>query len=252
MALPPSVKRRVRRVVNGARIAKAVVRPVAIPAGALDCVLARNTYGVYCVPRASSHRPAAQTVLQSRVWEPDTLVLMRAIPGDVVHAGTFFGDFLPALASSRTGMVWAFEPNRESYRCAHITADLNDLQNVTLTHAALSGVPGVGTLGISNQHGIPSGGGSRLTVNPLDGVSVEPVPLVTVDELVPEDRDVGVLELDVEGHEEQALSGALRTIERCRPILILEQLPDQGWLQEHLPGYRVTDMVNGNTVLERS
>jgi FkbM family methyltransferase len=225
---------------------------VPVPAGALDCVIARNTYGMYCVPRATRHRPACRAVLQSRVWEPETLNLMRGVAGDVVHAGTFFGDFLPALATSRAGTVWAFEPNRESYRCAHITVDLNELQNVTLRHGALSGEPGVGSLATTNPAGRLSGGGSRLTVNPLDGVSVEPVPLVTVDEVVPESRDVGLVELDVEGHEQQALLGALRTIERCRPILILESLPAEDWLREHLPDYQVTDVVNGNKVLRQS
>ena len=76
------------------------------------------------------------------------------------------------------------------------------------------------------------------------------MPLVTVDEAVPTDRHVGVLELDVEGHEQQALAGAMRTIERCRPLLILEDLPGEGWLEEHLPHYRVTSMVNSNKVLE--
>ena len=58
-------------------------------------------------------------ILDARVWEPDTLDLARGVDpaGDVVHAGTFFGDFIPALARSRApgALVWAFEPNRESY-----------------------------------------------------------------------------------------------------------------------------------------
>jgi FkbM family methyltransferase len=234
------------------RIAKAAARPVPLPPGALDCMLARNRYGAYCVPRSSRHRPAAQAVLQQRVWEAETLELMRSIPGDVVHAGTFFGDFLPALAGSRDGTVWAFEPNRTSYRCARITAELNGLENVTLTHAALSDAPGQASLATSDRHGVSYGGGSRLFSGSADGRLHETVPLLTVDEAVPADRHIGVLELDVEGHEQQALAGALRTIERCSPLLILEDLPAEGWLQEHLPHYRRTAMVNGNKVLEAS
>jgi FkbM family methyltransferase len=248
--VPRPVKRRARRVINSARIAKTVVRPPPLPKGALDCVLARNEYGVYCVPRASRRRPAAQAVLQGQVWEKATVDLMRGTPGDVVHAGTFFGDFLPALASGRADAIWAFEPNSESYRCAKITVALNDLQ-VTLTPAALGKASGVGTLATTNSQGRPSGGGSRLISNASDGVRTETVALVTVDEVVPEDRVVGVLQLDVEGQEQQALLGALRTVQRCRPLLILEHLPERDWLEEHLPGYRLAGSLDGNAVLQR-
>lgn len=185
------------------------------------------------------------------MWEPDTLSLIRSAPGDVVHAGTFFGDFLPALASARDGIVWAFEPNRENYRCARITADLNALENVTLTHAALSDTPGEAVLTTSDRHGRPSGGGSRLISGAPDGRGHETVPVVTIDEAVPSDRQVGVLRLDVEAHEQQALLGAMLTIKRCRPLLILESLPARVWMEEHLPDYgAATDLPFGNKVLK--
>ena len=174
---------------------------------------------------------------------------MRRTQGDVVHAGTFFGDFLPALAM-RDGMVWAFEPNRESYRCAQITTALNDLRNVRLTHAALSEAAGEAVLAISNRRGLSYGGGSRLISGSSDGLGTETVPLVTIDEAVPSDRLVGLLQLDVEGHEQRALLGAMLTIQRCRPLIILESLPPQAWLSQHLGTYRVTGVVSGNTVLE--
>jgi FkbM family methyltransferase len=180
---------------------------------------------------------------------------MRSVPGDVVHAGTFFGDFLPALGSSGEGLVWAFEPNRESYRCARITTELNALENVRLTHAALSDTPGEASLITSDREGRASGGGSRLASGAADGRGheTEAVPLLTVDEVVPPGRQVGVVQLDVEGHEQQALLGAMLTIERCRPLLILETVPARDWMEAHLPAYnRATVLAFGNTVLEAS
>ncbi len=243
------VRRPLRRGLGRLRIAKAALAPAPLPARTLDCSFARNEYGTYCVPRSARHRPEAQAILQSRVWEADTLRFMRGIPGDVIHAGAFFGDFLPALAA-REGMVWAFEPNRESFRCAQITALLNDLQNVTLVNAALSDRSGEATLVTGDRLGRAAGSSSWLRAEAPAGRSHETVALLTIDETVPGDRQVGVLGLDVEGHEEQALAGALQTIERCRPLLILETLPSQEWLAEHLPAYRVTRTVNVNKVLE--
>ena len=83
----------------------------------------------------------------------------------------------------------------------------------------------------------------------------EAVQVVTVDESVSPDRNVSILQLDVEGHEKEALAGALGTIERSRPLLILEVLPgsqllDSGWFSQHILGlgYRKIDEVHGNSV----
>lgn len=230
---------------------------IKLPAGAPACILASNEHGVYCVPRSSLHRPVAQTILQARVWEPETLDLLRATDptGDVVHAGTYFGDFLPALARSRGAgaLVWAFEPSRENYACAQITTTLNELENVVLTNAGLDAESGSASLAISNRVGLPLGGASRVIRNSSRARwwDSEKVDLVTVDETVGSDRQVTVLQLDVEGHEQQALAGAMRTIARCRPLIVLETVPDAGWVAANLAplGYQARGWVNANAVM---
>jgi FkbM family methyltransferase len=220
-------------------------------------VVANNQYGVYCIPRAASHRPVAQTVLQSRVWEADTLELIRGADrdGDIVHAGTFFGDFIPALARSRRNgaIVWAFEPGRENYRCAQITTMLNDLHNVVLANAALDCKSGSAFLQTSNADGVALGGESRITVN-VDGVGGgqgEEVQLAAIDEAVASDRRVAVIQLDVEGHEQRALAGAMHTIDRCRPLIVVETLPDAAWVAEELEplGYELDGSIDLNFVI---
>ena len=98
-------------------------------------------------------------------WERETVDLLRTSrpSGDIVHAGTFSGDFLPSLARSRTGdaRIWAFEPNRESYRCAQVIVILNDLRQVVLTHAALDEKPDGGRLAVRSTDGLALGGGSH-------------------------------------------------------------------------------------------
>ncbi len=79
--------------------------------------------------------------------------------------------------------------------------------------------------------------------------------VVTVDETLDPDRNVSILQLDVEGHELEALTGALNTIRRSKPLLILEVLPDSGilassWFSENIlgVGYRKIAEVHGNSV----
>jgi FkbM family methyltransferase len=162
---------------------------------------------------------------------------------------------LPALARAccQGGRVWAFEPNRENFRCAGITCKINGLENVRLMRAALSDAPGTRLLQTKDIQGRALGGASKVFSRRRGGANdVETVRAVTIDDVVPADRCVSVVHLDVEGQEAPALIGGLRTIQRCRPVIIVETLPPQDWLQAHLfpIGYRIGARIHGNTVLE--
>lgn len=232
-----------------------------LPAHVLRCEIGYNQYGAYCVPASLKDRPAVKRILAGRVYEPDTLEFIRdrCGNGDIVHAGTFFGDFLPALSAGCVGQakVWAFEPNPESYRCATITIGLNNLRNVNLVNAGLGAEVSRQRVQVEDESGHPLGGGSRIVSASDAGSGTEDVDIVTVDATVPADRAVSILQLDVEGYEQQALAGARQTIERCRPIIILEVPPtstliDSGWFRDNVLalGYRKTGDVHYNQVFE--
>ena len=233
---------------------------VTLPTDAPDAVVARNEHGYYCVPRSSLHRPVSRTILDAHVWEPHTLELVCGTQpdGDIVHAGTFFGDFIPALSRSRDerARVWAFEPNRENYECARITVELNHLDNVRLNNAGLDEKSGTALLTTSDRLGLPAGGRSRLIPDRAraPGASSEEVNLMRIDDVVSGDRSVAAIQLDVEGHEREALTGAMATIARCRPLIVLEAPPRADWIETHLAplGYRVDGAVERNTVLRSS
>jgi FkbM family methyltransferase len=208
------------------------------------------------MPLSSRYRPAAQIVLRGYVNEPDTIdfIVQHAKDGDIIHAGAFFGDFLPALSRgcSASSKIWAFEPDPESYRCALITTLINDLQNISLINAGLGEASGVAELVTQDDKG--SALGELSYIRPRSGrgssgaVAVE---IVAIDDVVPADRKVSVLQLDVEGYEQQALSGALVTIHRNRPFLIVETLPREEWFAKNLKplGYRIDRQIHYNTLL---
>ena len=225
--------------------------PHNLPSGLpLECVIAANEHGLYCVPMASRHRPAARRILAGEVWEPDTIRWLVDHRGgrDVVHAGTYFGDFLPALASclGSGDRVWAFEPNAQNHTCARLTAMLNGLSGVVLQHAALGAVAGHTALVTHDEHGLALGGGSH--VDPTATVVEGGVPVVRLDDVIPAARPVGLIQLDVEGSEQQALEGAIGLVERWRPALLLER-PPEAWLERMLAplGYSTAGTVHNNT-----
>lgn len=259
MGTPPyrRLRRRLRRLAVAPTFTRK--RPSLLPQNpnALDCVFAANEHGAYCLPRSSLHRPASRTIRLARVWESATLDLLRSTEpeGDIVHAGTFFGDFLPGLARSRTNgaVIWAFEPNRESYRCAQITTLLNDLDNVVLTNAGLNADGGTAVLETSDRDGLALGGGSHLVKdNSAENQRhTEEVTLVALDEVRKSTRRVAAIQLDVEGHEQEALAGCLNTIQRWRPLLVLETMPDAAWVAANLEalGYEPDGLTDANAVL---
>ena len=218
-------------------------------------IIAQNRYGFYCVPRRSAHRSSAKAALQGRVWESATVEFLRHNigAGDVIHAGTYFGDFLPALSArlGPGGTVWAFEPNPENYHAACLTCRINRLSNVVLRNAALWGRACTRRIRVKDGN-VSLGGGSRLV-----GVSEAcpeadqlEVPAVTVDDVIPPDRHISLIQLDVEGSELEALSGARQIIKACKPLLLLETCP-KAWIDENLAclGYGIAGAVNDNVVL---
>jgi FkbM family methyltransferase len=226
---------------------------------ALRCVVSYNKYGGYCVPESARHRPAARAILSGAVYEPQTLTYMIANCGDrdIVHAGTFFGDFLPALSAALQpgALLWAFEPNHENYCCANITVALNYSENIRLANLGLGARSEQLFVQTRDSNGLPLGGGSRIVGANDSCENKDTVQIVSIDDTVPSDRNIGILQLDVEGYEKEALTGALATIRRCMPILILEVWPGSTlltskWFSENILslGYEKYANVHGNAV----
>lgn len=212
--------------------------------GALSAVIAYNEYGGYCLPRSSLHRPACQAVMRGKVWEHDTIkFICKHADGDIVHAGTYFGDFLPALSKAAgANLIWAFEPVHENFRCAEITVRLNDLKNVRLHNAALGSSETPLSFKTVDDKGKSLGGSSHASE-----AGTTTVPQMVLDRVIPSDRKVTVLQLDVEHFEGDVLRGARELVRRNRPIIILENVPE-GFAEE--AGYVRTCTIHGNAIFE--
>jgi FkbM family methyltransferase len=194
------------------------------------------------------------------VWEPETVefITQHCEAGDVITAGAWAGDSLPAFsqATSPRGRVWAFEPHPDSFRCCTVTVLLNDLKNVQLVNAGLGEKSDVRHLVVRDLTGIVLGGASHIVDSANSdgkrGDDTVPINIVAIDDLVPDTAHVSVLQLDIEGFEEFALVGAVKTIKRCRPFIILETVPKldsvAGRLLQSLE-YRITRPLDSENVL---
>ncbi len=172
----------------------------------------------YYVPKYALHRPAVRNLLNGNLYEPDTHNLVKELfkyfIGSMVHAGTFFGDMIPSFSKFVSGSVYAFEPVFENYILAKICLDSNKLTNVILVNSALSNDLGNLCINSTESDGKHAGGASAIsekgkicTAMTIDSLSIE---------------DLVLIQLDVEGHELNALEGAQETIDKNRPVIAIE------------------------------
>ena len=172
----------------------------------------------YFVPIYASHRPAVAMVITGKFYEPDTHALvgklLYRISGDLIHAGTFFGDMIPSFSQKCKGKVYAFEPVLENYILANLCLNANNIENVILMNAALGPDFGIARIDTGVESGLHHGGGSFVS-DKGQITSMFPIDALAT-------NDVAVIQLDVEGFELSALQGAVETIRRCHPVILIE------------------------------
>jgi FkbM family methyltransferase len=157
-------------------------------------------------------------------------ILARLIQsGDtVVDAGAHIGYMttLAAVASGPNGHVLAWEPHPELFRVldrnvASLSAQ-HRFARVTLRNAALGSAAGGAALVVPDDNA-SNDSTSRLVHEASASVRSIRVTVETLDEVLG-DTDVGVMKLDVEGSEQQALAGGSQALRagRIRHIVFEE------------------------------
>ena len=179
---------------------------------------------VYFVPRYGVHRPCAGLILQERYAAPGlhrlVEMVMKRRPGSMIHAGTFFGDMLPSFSRKTPGLVYAFEPVVENYLLARAVMIENGLDNVVLINAGLGAGPGVARIKTRGRSGLHRGGSSQVISDSVRRAGVQPITLHSIDQFAL--ADLSLIQLDVEGYELPVLEGAVNSIQRHQPVIVVE------------------------------
>lgn len=157
---------------------------------------------------------------QNRNCEPELWLVPKLLErgGMAIDVGANEGYWSLQLARF-AGQVHAFEPNPICLKQLKRVLP----RSVTLHEVALSDVSGTGSLRFDpNNTGI----GTIETRNPLTGnVGIKHIETKVVSTCRLDDfalTGVRLIKIDVEGHEESVLSGAVATLERERPAVICE------------------------------
>ena len=177
-------------------------------------MIAKNEWGLYSIPKEVEWTYTAQTILNGGVHEDVTIEYIKSIGGNIIHSGSGFGDFLPALKNLKK--IFTFEPNTLMYECSLETISLNELTNVEIYPYAIGDYDGQAFLKHIDNDGKEMGPRSEICDS---GMSIK---MVKLDSIIPKDTKISLIHLDLEGSEFSALLGAKEIIQRDRPIIVLE------------------------------
>lgn len=162
-------------------------------------------------------------------YEPEVAAIFRHVlrPGmAVIDIGANIGFFTMLSASlvGPTGAVLAIEPNPTNARLIEASRWDNGFDNITTAQVAAGRALGLLILNTTYSNGTTSDPNGNLKLL----LAAQTVPCIPVDTLVagwgPVSR-VGLIKVDVEGAEYNALLGAAELIRRDRPTIISEFSP---------------------------
>ena len=177
--------------------------------------------------RCRAHEGIGGAIARTGVFElvvTETLFRL-ADPGELaIDAGANIGYMSGVLAArvGRGGRVVAFEPHPEVF--AELSANIArwtgnpSVAAVEAWRVALSDAPGQGELVVGEEFATNAGVASlAATAAQADRAVMRwPVQLITLDQAVGADARVGVMKMDVEGHEASLLRGAARLLAEGR------------------------------------
>jgi len=160
------------------------------------------------------------------VWEPASTNIVHSIvkQGDVVlDIGANIGYFTVIMSKivGEAGKVLAFEPTKHFGEVLQKTIEVNALKNVRLYNYGLSDKSSETKISI---------GDSSATIHWLDnqgGGGVRGVESITLKKLDDIANSLNIekldfIKIDVDGHEPAFLEGAWNTIDKYKPIILME------------------------------
>jgi len=231
----------------------------------------KNIYGKYVVqPKEYGIKETCKvykTLKAGRVWEQNTIsyITENANNKAIVHAGVYIGDMLPVFSKCTYGTLYAFEANPMLDKSIKMTIAINNLCNVEYHNVALGEKEKKNeTFIYAYKTGEAIGGGARIDKKKWLSEYESPktiekyvdklnkrmcVDMKPIDSFVNE--EVSIIHLDIEDYEIEALKGAMKTIKKYKPILILESVTgfEKFFRKNILPlGYKEERKLDANRV----
>jgi len=143
-------------------------------------------------------------------------VLIRIKHSDVIDCGAFTGDSSLVFEKNYSfGKIHAFEPNANNYMKLLDTIRRYQLRTVIPIQKAVGYSPAKGVT-------IHNGSGSTIEISRKNLPNDEGIEICSIDSFLTHTKGrIGVIKMDIEGFEREALKGAVKTIRKYKPVLLI-------------------------------
>ncbi len=201
------------------RLPKWLIKPAQGPV----CIDTRFGFKINLDP--SFDRNIENVIYERGVYEQGTVAVLQDFLGQnktFVDVGANIG-FLSLLGASevgKQGRVYAFEPFPNTYEILRANKAINHFEQIEIFPVALGAEVGTAMIYPEQDN---RGGASILNHHSDKGVQIE---VKKLDDFA-FDRPIDVIKIDVEGFEFDVLKGALSTIKKDQPKLIIEYSIDR-------------------------
>lgn len=145
---------------------------------------------------------------------PQTISKLVSRKRSVIQAGGHVGLY-PIQYSKLFEKVYTFEPHSFNYSC--LEENTKPYENILIHNVGLGDKESIGSMKLSRKN---SGAHHVSKSNTANTPYTESIKIVTIDSFGVDDCDL--IHLDLEGYELFALQGAINTIEKSAPIIVLE------------------------------
>lgn len=170
------------------------------------------------------------------------------VPGKIaVDVGAYTGIY--SIVASRLGAaVVAIEPLHENADRLETNIRINRASGITVIRAAASDHEGRGVLRYNGRINLTSGGTIEAGSDAIRSHTAH-VTTLEIDALAL--SSVGVIKIDVEGHERNVLAGAKKILERDKPVLFIETLTEDARqaVADMLPGFGMAALLDGRNAV---
>lgn len=177
----------------------------------------------------------------------------------IIDAGGFIGDSAIILADYTNKNVYSFEPLTSNYNMMLKTIKLNNKSDKIIPVKYALG-DNNNNIEISSNDEISSGFNLNYNNHQLQSDKKEIISTITLDEFVENNNiEVGLIKTDIEGFEKKLLNGAIKTIKKQKPNLIISIYHNYDDFLEIKPmieslnlGYqfKIPKVINGGILLE--
>jgi len=153
-----------------------------------------------------------QSILNYGEYNPDETEFLIKITGDglFIDIGANIGTISQALITSNKNVI-SFEPQSYLYKILSYNCKNESYQVALGSYSGITSIPKINYKTMSNFGGVSINDESlireKIEIRTLDSYNFD---------------NVDVIKIDVEGYEEEVLRGSVKTIERCKPILYIE------------------------------